>query len=101
MRTTFILPGHFTEPIGGVKTVYEYANELVSLGHDVTIVHPKALSAPRSAGEWFRARTWRLKTQLLHGGTVPWFDVDPRVDLKMTSDLRSQHVPDADAVVAT
>lgn len=38
MKIIYILPGFSRTPIGGYKMVYEYANRLDNLGHEVTVV---------------------------------------------------------------
>ena len=38
MKICFCLPGFSRVPEGGFKVVYEYANKLVSRGHEVSIV---------------------------------------------------------------
>ena len=43
MKIAFILPGNNDTPVGGYKIIYQYANELMDLGHEVTIAfmyHP-------------------------------------------------------------
>ncbi len=39
MKIVFILPQEGTQPIGGFKVVYEYANHLAKRGHKVHAVH--------------------------------------------------------------
>ncbi len=41
MKVTFVLPMYLTSPSGGFKVVYEYANRLAALGHQIAIVHPR------------------------------------------------------------
>ena len=40
MKISFILPGLIKIPIGGVKIVYRYAEELAKLGHSISIFSP-------------------------------------------------------------
>ena len=107
MRISVVVPGYAREPIGGVGVVYQYANELVALGHDVTIVHA-ARYRRRPALRDGRPR--RQLEQLIGGWRdlrrgapeeVSWLRVDPAVDLRYVSTIDATTVPEADVVVAT
>lgn len=39
-KIIILLPCLAWSPVGGFKVVYEYANRLVAVGHEVTIVYP-------------------------------------------------------------
>src|SRR5712672_2573131 len=42
---TFLLPGGGSEPVGGFKVAYEYANGLAERGWKVRVVHPCILTS--------------------------------------------------------
>ncbi len=108
MRVTFVLPGYPTLPIGGYRIVYQYANYLVSRGHEVTVVHPAYVRQTLPAlPERFRSlsRTWRWFLRW-RGATFPprqkWQAIDARVRMKyLREDPNAACIPDADAVFAT
>jgi glycosyltransferase involved in cell wall biosynthesis len=41
MRIAFVMPQMSPYPIGGAKTVYQYADALAARGHHVVLVHPR------------------------------------------------------------
>ncbi len=106
MRITFVLPGYGWKPRGGYRVVYEYANRLVSRGHEVTVAH--AASRPNHPGPTpysFADRGRRfirwMRDRWTHPRGISWHPVDPRVRLLYVPVLDTCYVPDADAVVAT
>ena len=103
MRVHFVLPTEGSVPVGGYKVVYEYANGLVEMGHDVIVTHPLVL-LPSDARIFLRPRTWLtyIKRWFLRTYTpAKWFKVDPRVKLRLVPWLSARFMPAADAVVAT
>jgi glycosyltransferase involved in cell wall biosynthesis len=107
MRVTFLLPLAGTNPIGGFKVTYEYANFLASRGHSVSVVHPAIYLNDKPIWKMgFKAAVktllnyWKLKRS---GGWMPgsWFKMRPEVKMLWVPSLAAKYVPDADAVVAT
>jgi glycosyltransferase involved in cell wall biosynthesis len=102
LKITFILPGEGTDPVGGPKVVYEYANHLSKRGHSVTVVHPARL---RAAMPWIQRgmAVVRYVQRGIDGSYRPdkWFHVDPRVRLMWVWSLAERYIPDADVVIAT
>ena len=91
-------------PGGGRKIVYEYANQLVRWGHEVTIVN---LRAERSS---FFHSLHTLFWLLLHPARladevkkpeVSWYSLHSSVKLVRATNLKARQVPDADAIFAT
>lgn len=103
MKVTFVLPFDGRRPVGGVKVAYEYANQLVKVGHDVTLVHPAGLYLGSGKNDrWFR----NIGKFVIYGLTrkyLPsdWFDLDPRVIVRWVPSLHVRHIPKSNAVVAT
>jgi glycosyltransferase involved in cell wall biosynthesis len=107
VKVSFVVPGYARDPIGGVGVVYQYANGLVTRGHEVTVVHaaryrrfPRLLDGrPRGQLEQL-VSGWR---DLRRGPPVAvgWLRVDPRVELRYVATISPHSVPDGDAVVAT
>ncbi|MBS4216905.1 glycosyltransferase family 4 protein [Bacillus sp. FJAT-49711] len=95
MKITFILPCYPNKPIGGLRIVYEYANELVARGHEVTAIHPAYL-VHSAYGNNMKA-----------GSTLPppppvhWQKIDARVKMEYVPYLGEENIPDADSIIAT
>jgi len=107
LRITFVLPLPGTNPIGGFKVVYEYANFLAAAGHRVTVVHPAIFridqplhslelrSAAKTVGLYLRNR--------ITGDFRPtrWFEVLPAVRMLWVPSLAERYVPNGDVLIAT
>ncbi len=101
MRVTFVLPMYLNSPSGGFKVVYEYANRLTDLGHQVTVIHPRNIEPQTGVAEAVKKCLWKSKQRLANRPLVSWFDVNKNVDLLLVTDLKEFNIPDADAVFAT
>jgi glycosyltransferase involved in cell wall biosynthesis len=101
MRIVFVLPGRSAAPVGGFKVVYEYSNRLVERGHEVAVIHPRRGAPPQGWRERIRARRWMAYFGRRRKEIAPWFDLDPRVELRLTEHPRADPLPSADAIVAT
>jgi glycosyltransferase involved in cell wall biosynthesis len=95
MRITFLSP-HIGIG-GGVKIIFEYANRLMDLGHDVTVVStiPKSMKDETSRKMSYAAAEKGQKSI----NPVKWFDL--RTKLILARDFDSEHIPDGDAVIAS
>jgi len=105
MKIVFLLPGSGQNPVGGFKVVYEYANGLTRLGHQVVVMH-----APyqRYGEVTFRTGlkstgTYWLRLLGLKGGYKPsrWFNPEQNVKYLWKPSLHFSWVPDADVCIAT
>jgi glycosyltransferase involved in cell wall biosynthesis len=109
MKITFILPGPSTHPSGGYKVVYEYANRLTIRGHSVTILHPFfipsiELQSPQIISlSLLKKIVFYLRFLKNNSKIRPWswFNLDYRIRMKITPNMRSFYVPNADILVAT
>lgn len=104
MRVTFLLSRIGSEPIGGFKVVYEYADALAKRGHTVTVVHPALLDPHRpSLGKRMHRQLLSYAKQALHGTWRPdrWFAIAPHVRLLWVPALHPIFIPNADVCVAT
>lgn len=105
----FVLPKFSDEPVGGYRVVYTYASHLARNGHDVVVCHAYLFSGSESdSGQslwpplrllrWLRSIRWAAQDV----GTRPaWFDLEPRVQLRMFGRLSRHNVPSCDVLVAT
>jgi glycosyltransferase involved in cell wall biosynthesis len=105
MRVTFLLPRYGWQPSGGFAVVYTYAGLLAGRGHHVEIVHPRRL--PRGGWEEPAGLFNRLHyaggrlRDLLSTPTLEWARPDPRNRMLYVPEISAEHVPDADAIIAT
>jgi L-malate glycosyltransferase len=103
LKLTFILDSYAWVPGGGYRVVYEYANNLVKRGHEVSIVHPrqmKNLPSPKGIKNRTLRNLGKLRN-LMFKPSLKWQHVDDRVELLYVPDLRPEHIPDTDVVIAT
>lgn len=106
MKITFLLARYDRKPVGGFKVVYEYANQLATRGHEVTIVHPRSLPNDYTPPlinrlrKWPIERIWWRRRSIIISG-VPWFSVNNRVKLLSVPELIASYIPDGDAVIGT
>lgn len=102
LKITFVLPFAGTDPCGGPKVVYEYANHLARKGHSVTVVHPALCGIHKPWIKRAKAAI-RFVQRSIDGSYRPdnWFQVDPKVRLMWAWSLAERYIPDADVVIAT
>jgi glycosyltransferase involved in cell wall biosynthesis len=107
LKVTFLLPLAGTDPIGGFKVTYEYANFLAARGHIVSVVHPLIFRVDQPLRSFpLRERMRKIReywTVKFSGGFKPasWFEVHPAVKLLWVPSLAERHIPDAEVVIAT
>lgn len=104
MNITFLLPCYCWVPSGGFRVVYEYANQLVARGHQVTVIHPRRLAFPPPEKFTFRQRLRRMRLAAVESTKHPtmyWQEMDPRVRLEFVPDSSARYFPNADIVFAT
>jgi len=100
MTITFIIP--FIGVGGGIKAVFEFANELKKLGHNVSVIYP--LMAMPLGHKWYDIRNFasRVKKTIINyknGPKVNWFNL--RAKLVGVPNLAEKYIPKADIIVAT
>jgi glycosyltransferase involved in cell wall biosynthesis len=78
MVITFLVPTA-PRPQGGIMAIYEFANALTRLGHEVNLVHLNA-----GAGE------------MRSPDEITWCELDPRLRHHFPPGFEAEHLPDAD-----
>src|SRR4051794_14610558 len=104
MKITFLMPAYMWGPSGGYRVVYEYANQLVSRGHEVAVVHPRRLKFRPLAQPTLRQRIRKFRLslkELLFTPRIDWPPIDKRVRLLYFPSLHDRHIPDGDVIFAT
>ncbi len=98
MRITFVLPGPSRKPSGGPKVIYEYADRLVSRGHQVTVVHP--INCPNvtyNSPNFIRLIFYKYLREYM----PRWYRFRNRVNLIITQEISDVFIPDGEAIFAT
>lgn len=99
MKICFVLPKFTRQPIGGYKMVFEYANRLINLGHEVYI-----LFLNEGALNQFRIPKFlkRCLSNILTEVQPKWFDLDRRVKkLSSLSYIYRRKLNNIDVCIAT
>ena len=110
MKITFLLPTYPWKPLGGFRTVYEHANNLVDSGHEVVIVHtpvnPK-LEPSAPVYNKLKRKAGYFRNLLLYGKVrmfppeIKWQAIDTRIKMLYVPHPTSRYIPDSDVVFAT
>lgn len=96
-----VLPRLSRRPIGGYRVIYQYANGLAGLGHQVTVLH--ALSDEESPSLKSHVLTvvarvlWRLRPSTI----LQWFTLRNDVRLRLVPVLSGSILPAADVTLVT
>jgi len=82
--------------------VYEYANQLVARGHQVTVVHGGALYESKyhrftNLYLWLRGKTSK-SAELVSTPELRWYPLDNRVRMLCVPKISASYVPDGDAI---
>lgn len=104
MRITIMLPTYCRKPGGGYRVVYEYANQLVDLGHIVSVIHLRKLPNVDSIDSNLHAlcrRTYHNIRDLISTPQKHWMDIDSHVKMLYMKKYNPDKIPDGDAVFAT
>ena len=97
-KISIILPFVATKPIGGVKIMYQYANELAVRGHSITIYHAVKKFEKKS----FLPAFIKLFIYKLRGVERPrWFPLNPSITSKIITEVNDKNIDVADIVFST
>lgn len=98
MKINFVLSPNSNTPIGGFKIVFQYANQLVKMGHDVSITF--LISGSKSIT---RKLLSKVKNGILRNKDkkrVTWFDLNPKIKIYYSVIFQADF-PESDVVIAT
>ena len=102
MKITFLMPGYRSKPVGGYAVAYEYANQLVARGHEVTIVHARRFmrgnTHPLTKVHIWLTEKARQPRTLIQRPEVHWYPIDSRVKMLYVPELTASYLPDGDAI---
>jgi glycosyltransferase involved in cell wall biosynthesis len=115
MVITFLVP-MAPRPQGGIMAIYEFANAMARLDHEVQLVHLNAGATDVAKEVSTELRSGGLGSSSRSSGTrtaaglatptssppeIPgagWCDLDPRLDHHFPPDFDVEHLPDADFI---
>jgi len=99
MKINVILPSFPLRAGGGHKIMYEYANRLAALGHDVIVYHSLFVPYAKYRMPLF-LRIIRIKT--FHFNSKPqWFDLYDTIQTKTISRISDRTIEDGEIVFST
>jgi glycosyltransferase involved in cell wall biosynthesis len=104
MKINFLLPCYAWSPSGGFKVAYEYANQLVARGHEVTVIHPRLLKFPPLEKMTLRKYARKVRLWLKESVSQPsvnWHRMDARVRLCYVPNSGRRYIPNGDILFAT
>lgn len=103
MKVTWVLPQNYDIPIGGYKIVYQYANQLVHMGHKVRIVflQDPALIKKNIGYVLLRAIYWKLFNKNPLKRDVSWFDLNSKIEINWNITEDQLVFSDDEKVIAT
>ncbi len=102
MKITFVLPDYCLKPVGGAKVVYQYANQLVSRGHAVSVIHPRFMrNVKYPKKNWFMSQASKVYRSIYRPKKRSWQAIDDRVKMTYVREPVPGNIPDADFVIAT
>lgn len=98
LRINIILPFPVTKPVGGAKIMYEYANRLEALGHQVIVLHSIQRPYKKSGTPvWFNQLIYAIR-----GVARPkWFPLHKNIRSIIVPSITNKYVPDGDIVFGT
>lgn len=99
MKINIYLPYLPYSPGGGVKVMYEYANQFISRGHDVIIYHIYTCDYESYIyPHWMRT----LKNNIrFHNFRPTWYELDDKIVCRNAPRLKDCYVRDADISFST
>jgi len=101
MRLSFVLPVLADHPVGGYKVHYQYANELASRGHFVTLVHAVTVAARPSLRQRAVLARARTRQALTSRPAISWFSFESGIVSIVVPSLTGNSLPEADVTILT
>jgi len=102
MKINFLVPT--TGLTGGIKVIFEHANNLISRGHQINIIYPYILNKDASYQEkitgYFK-KIRRIFLKIIGQDKIKWFNLNPEIKIIRTPNLSARYIPDADITIAT
>lgn len=104
MKINIVLPFFNENPVGGIKVMYQYANELTARGHAVYIYHAMYTSWMPKGGQGFRKKKNKFFQHILRlkrRVRPNWFQLDERIKSVEVIDVSNDLIRNADVIFST
>jgi glycosyltransferase involved in cell wall biosynthesis len=102
MKINFLVPT--TGITGGIRVIFEHANNLSAWGHDVTIIYPYILERGANKAEILKGKIKQLRRKILSlfgENKIKWFNLNDKIKIIRVPDLSANRIPSAEATIAT
>lgn len=104
MKINIILPYFSKRPGGGLKVMYQYANQLNENGHDVVVYHSSRTRWTQRPQKYFLylASSFRHLVRSAPASKRPsWFDLSPEIESVEVPKIKNRYIRDADIIFST
>jgi hypothetical protein len=97
-KVNIILPFVATKPIGGIKIMYQYANELAQRGHSIIVYHAiRKFEKKSSLPDFLRLLIYKIR-----GVDRPnWFSFNASVTVRTITEVNNKTIEDGDIIFST
>lgn len=104
MKINIVLPFFNQKPVGGIKVMYQYANQLADRGHDVMIYHAMYTSWMPKGGQGFRKKKHKFFQHVLRlkrPVSPSWYRLHDSIRSIEVIDVSNDLIRDADVIFST
>ena len=99
MTITFLVSGVLSNPSGGYKVIFEYANRFAADGYVVNIVMGlTSVKLKTTLAAFVRYPLYKLKNNYLPNN---WFNLDENIKCYFNFSLVEKNIPESDVIIAT
>lgn len=102
MQINFLVPT--TGLTGGIKIIFQHANNLVNLGHKINVIYPYVLEKDANYKNkllgWIK-RWKRIMFKIFLIDEIKWFKLNSEIKLLRVPNLCAKYIPIADITIAT
>jgi len=99
MKINMLVPFIPNKPNGGLRVMFEYANKLAELGHDVQLYYPVVVSYFDKTA--LKAITKFIYYKTIYGNVPKWFPLDPKVKTEVIYKINDSSIRNADVIFST
>lgn len=104
MKINIILPYFSKRPGGGIKVMYQYANQLNENGHDVVVYHSSRTRWTQRPQKYFLYLASWFRHRILSAPATrrpSWFDLSPEIESVEVPKIKDKYIRDADIIFST
>lgn len=103
MKINILMSSYVKNPGGSHRVIYEYANYLANISHEVRLIYPDLLSKfPGNKSYLNLCKGLINKLQrTISTNNINWFKLNSNIEKIFVPDLTANYIPDADIVIAS